>query len=255
MDILRSKTRRIESLKRRHPGILKDETVLEPDPINWQELRELANAIFEPSDLFMTAFRQLCDSLREQTFKAVRESERTHRDNPDNEPIIYFPSADWSERLRQQIPDIIIQSAALDFLLSPLANDGKIEALVKEPIILNPLSLWRGFLVGTTVGPGETRLLFKKPEEKEKKTASPWGGTLDIDFGWTMSPETARDQREGIIIKTMLAEQVRFKNTFLRIMEEVSKQMSLAAQHSIVSGNDTVKKERHNFERLISLER
>lgn len=110
LDQRRQRRRYLKALAETHPEVLKDEVFLEPKQLDWPALRQLAHSLFEPSPLFMTVYREFVNDMREQTNRAIKESEERHKNNHLEEPFVYFPSADYTERLRQQIPEIILMS-------------------------------------------------------------------------------------------------------------------------------------------------
>lgn len=222
LDTRRDRKRYLKSIAKTHPEVLKDEVFMKPEVLNWEEMRELANSMFKLGDHTENVLRRFINDMREQTNRAVRESEERHRQSPFDEPFVYFPSIDFTERIRQQITEFIILSAFVDFMRSPLADDANIQALIKKPIELDPLSIWRGFLVMTTLGPGETRLKLKAADGDQK---------VDIDFGWTVDPSSARDKREEHMILNLKAEQERFRRTFLKYIEDASQNIHLAARN------------------------
>ncbi len=216
------KTRYLEALAKTNPEILKDEVFLEPEPLDWSALRQMANTLFKPGPLFMTVYLEFVNDMRKQTNRAIRESEERHQQNHLDEPFVYFPSADHNEQLRQQIPEIVLMSAFVDFMMSPLADDANLAHLTQNQIILDPLSLWRASLVMTTVGPGNTRLVFE-PKGKQK---------IDIDFDWSIDPSSARDGREEALIRNLKMEQERFRLTLLKYLEKVKDQIELRVRNN-----------------------
>ena len=239
LDQRRQRRRYLKALAETSPEVLKDEVFLEPKELDWPAMRQLAHSIFEPSPLFMTVYREFVNDMREQTNRAIKESEERHKNNHLDEPFVYFPSADYTERLRQQIPEIILMSAFVDFMMSPLANDATLAQLTQKQIWLDPLSLWRGFLVMTTIGPGETKLKFD-PNSQQK---------VDLDFDWAIDPSSARDKREELLIQNLKAEQERFRRTFLKHLASVQGQIELRARNA-AQGN-TSSLEDTSFELLM----
>ena len=240
LDQRAQRRRYLKSLAETNPEVLKDEVFLEPKQLDWSQLRQLAHAIFEPSPLFMTVYREFVNDMREQTNRAIRESEERHQQNHLDEPFVYFPSADYTERLRQQIPDIVLMSAFVDFMMSPLANDVNLAHLLEHPIQLDPLSLWRAFVVMTTIGPGHTRLVFDPSAEQK----------VDVDFDWSIAPSSARDKREELLIQNLKTEQERFRRTFLKHLASVQNQIELRARNG--ARGQTPGLEETSFELLMS---
>ena len=232
----------LDSMAEMYPEVLQDSTFVEPNPINWNSLRTLAHATFKLSSTFMATYRDLVNDMRNETHRAIRESETRHQEDHLSEPFVYFPSADYSERLRQQIPSIILMSAFIDFLMSPLSNDMNLAQILKNPIVLDPLSLWRAYLVMTTLGPGHSSLVFN-PKKDPK---------LDIDFGWSIDASSTRDDREEIFIRNLQNEQERFLRSFLKHIASYQDQIevrSLYNKHEFSLKSKTI--EKNSFEVLL----
>jgi len=239
LDRRRQRRSYLETLADTHPEVRRDEVFLEPEKLDWWAMRKLARAIFKPNELFMTTFLQFANDMRVQTNRAIRESEERHLHDPLNEPFVYFPSADNSERLREQIPEIVIMSAFIDFLRSPLADDPATFAqLRKKPIELDPLSLWRASLVMTTIGLGQTRLVSDLDSKQE----------IDIHFGWSIDESLARDKREVLLIQNLKNEQQRFKQAYLRSLSGLKEQIKMRARHAAPGSSEL---EKHSFESLL----
>ncbi len=182
-----------------------DETVDEkPEAINWENLRRFARVLFVKTPEFLTAYNELANDLRKCTNEAVRDSELKHQKNRQDEPFVYFPSCDWTERLRGQIPESVQMSAMVDFLLSPWADDANLEKITMKQINLGTTSLWRIYLIATTPSAGKASL-FKNSD-----------GKLDLQFGTKLSSEAARDTREGRMLQNIANEQERFRAAYLK---------------------------------------
>ncbi len=203
--------RYLKSLAETNPEVLKDEIFLEPENVDWEVARRLANRMFKCSPLFMTVFRQVADKMRSENIKAIRRSEQLHRDKPQEETFVYFPSADLNERTRGVLPEIVLMSAFIDFLNSPMADDSNLEQFIHRQIILGPLSLWRLFIVMTTIGPGDTRFIID--DEGQQK--------IGINYTHSIDPNSARDQREEKLVKNLISEQSRYSEIFLKHIEEI----------------------------------
>lgn len=182
--------------------------------------------MIQPDALFMTTFREFVGEMRVVTNRAVRESEEKNRENRYEEPFVYFPSCDYTERIREQIPEIIFISAFIDFLLSDLADDGNLERNIKKQIALSPLSLWRASLVFTTVGPGSTYL----------KTTD--DGSVDLVFDFQIDATNARDAREALLIRNLKDEQQRFKTVYMKTIEKVKSHIKQASKYRSKKNED-----------------
>ncbi|MES2503286.1 MAG: AAA family ATPase [Myxococcota bacterium] len=202
--------------------------LLKPDVIDWENLRSFSKVLMKKTTSFMTFYNQMANDLRIATNQAVRESEVRHQKDRYNEPFVYFPSCDWTERLRQQIPDVVQMSAFIDFLLSDLANDKNIEKMITKQIELTGHSLWRASLVVTTPGPGKAALVKKD-------------GKLEIEFGTQLSLDYARDAREVKMLENLVAEQNRFSSIYgkyLALSQEAIKDAAKYLPHSDESNAD-----------------
>jgi hypothetical protein len=212
-----------------NPEVMNSELMREPEEVDWDEARDLAHALFKPSELLDSVRREFVEEVREKTIQAIRTSEDKNIQNPREEPFVYFPSADYSTRLAGQIPDVILMSAFLDFLDSPLADDQHLKAYVgPQRVELDPLSLWRGYLVMTTVGPGQTRLVID-PKDAAK---------IQIDFDWQVDPTMARDRREQAQIQNLKAEQERFQSILAKHWEALQEDLKLRAQNALKKKDD-----------------
>lgn len=268
LDARGERKRYLKTLAEVDPSVLKDEVFLEPEPLNWEEMRQLAQVLIKPGDLFMGVYREFIDEMRMETNRAIRDSEERHRQNHQDEPFVYFPSADYTERLRQQIPEVMTMSAFVDFLRSPLANDAMLKSSTSKRIELDPLSLWRAYLVMTTVGPGEVKLKLNLDAEqsvdsakaKTKKAGEADGGeqageakqseAIEVDFDWSVDASTARDKRESLLIKNLQEEQERFNRVFRKHITKVKEQLELGARN-MSDGKENDGLEEKSFEVLL----
>jgi len=234
LDKRREKMRRLKALAPQNPEVLKDEVFLTPEVMNWEEMRRLADAMFRPSKELEIRAREFANEMRKVTLDAVKQSEAEKAKDPYGKSEVYFPSFDPTERLRGLIIEVIIASAYLDYLKSPLADkDSDIEAVFKNPIELDEWSIWRAYLLMTTVGPGEVKLVYNAEAEQP----------LDIDFDWSVEPSEARDAREEQLILNVLAEQDRFRTLLQSQLEKKQKAMKDRSEGtaSITSKRNKVK--------------
>lgn len=253
LDERRQKARFLTAILEMQPKAQKDEVFLKTPFVDWQALRLFANTLMVPSNLFMVTFREFVNEMRTETNKAVRSSEERHKQNRYTEPFVYHPSCDYTERIRQQVPEIVLMSAMIDFLLSDLADDENIELETSKQIELGPLSLWRSYLMLTTVGQGTVGLVKEKsqkvtapkdglakdnngqeiPAQKEglakdkdsQQAAEKDGENKDddaqriaIQFDIGIDESSARDEREQSLIRSLKDEQDRFRLLFAKKM-------------------------------------
>jgi len=237
LDARVAKKKYLKSLSYSHPEVLNDEVFMTPEELQWNKLRRLVHSIIKPTPLFKATVIELENELRTRTNEAKRASEALNRKNRDLEPFVLFPSLDWTERIRQDIPEMVMMSAFLDFLDSPMADDANLEDLRQHPIELDPLSLWRMAYIGT-VGPGDMHLKFDL-EGSQK---------VDIDFDWKIDPSSARDNREEHLIKNLVKEQMIFRNAFVQRIEAIQSQIELRARNNSQFNNRIGAKDTTSFE-------
>jgi MoxR-like ATPase len=210
----------MEILAARDPALKKHEVFLRPKPVRWRDLEYMSTALVKATPLFMASMNQFVHDLRIQTNQAVKKSASDHRADSTMEPFIYAPAARHSNRLSlAQIPRIVKASAFLDFLRSPLADDGQLKANLARPLKLDPVSLWRAHFVGTTIGMGDARL--KRDGDKD----------LAIDFGWRPDPEWTSDATEEKLIQHQADEQTRLQNAYRTRLDAVREGIALRARH------------------------
>jgi len=196
----------------------KNEIFLNAEPIDWNALRFLANVLVKTNKLFDLSYNELLGKMREVTHDAIESSERNVKDR--KESFVYFPSCDYNTRNLLRIPSVIQLSAFVDFLLSDSADD--LNVISHKPIELGVLSLWRAYLVMTTIGPGTARL-----------TPNSEGTSFDIDFGWNIDASKARDERERGLIRNLVEEQKRFRDVLQAKFTELQKHIKLASGSSL----------------------
>ena len=221
LDARRDQKRRLQALLHGCPeATSKSEIFLEIPKLDFAQMRLLANVMMETDASFKVAYRNLAEAMRLETNKAVCESEERHKKSRYDEPFVYFPSCDYTERLRQQIPEVVRYSAFIDFLLSDLADDNHLKITTKKPLVLGALSLWRAHLVMTTVGPGDVKLIFNNEVK------------ADLEFNMTVNESTLRDHREVQLLKNLKEEQDRFKRTFLNLVKDTQASIATASRYS-----------------------
>jgi hypothetical protein len=225
LDTQQKRRTYLQSLSDQNPQVRTDQLFLDPSPLPWNQMRFLARQLFKTSSLFDAAARELIEKMRTDTHRAIRESEERFRTNPQDEEYVYTAPAEFTERLRQQIPDIVLMSAFIDFLSSPLADDQALQQSTQRPIELDPASLWRAHLALTTLGLGHAKLKY------DPMAATP-DSPLSIHFGLEIASKTAKDRREMKMLEVQRAEWDRFNTVFKAVTGKIRHQLMLAAQHS-----------------------
>ncbi len=127
--------------------------------LNWDELRALAYALFASSDEFSSILDTFIDKMYKESKKLIKQHTQ------DTPP--YYPTTQYTERLRQKVVDTIIMSLFLDFLSSDLAKDvDSLEETLKNTpdniFHLTPLSIWRACFLLTTISYGKVELVKAK---------------------------------------------------------------------------------------------
>src|SRR5690606_9439003 len=97
--------------------------------------------------------------------------------------------------------------------------DHNLERNIRQPIQLGPLSLWRSYLVLTTVGPGGTSLNVGE------------NGAAELIFDFEVDSANARDAREALLIRNLKDEQDRFKGVFSNLIGQFKAQIEMAARY------------------------
>jgi len=180
-------------------------------PVDWEKLRAFALYIVHFSDEALDAYTYLVNELRDATNHELDASRRRHEEDPESEPFVYFPTADYSERLRQVVPEVVLYSVFLDFLLSPLADDEIIGlGFLDKPIVLQPSSLWRSYLTLTTIFSGDAELQNRD-------------GKFSVHFSNKVDANKMRDNRERGLLKMITKEQERFEAHFKQIANYCAK--------------------------------
>lgn len=201
-----------------------EEVSSQPLSLDWEGLRKLAQYILRPTAEYYSVSRELFETLREQTSAAV-ESFKNGETNlySSEEALPYYPTAEYTERLRQRINDLIIMSLFLDILMSPIAeNVQKLEKTLKalpfHRLPIGPLSLWRSYVSVTTITFGMPKLLFP--------TAANQLESIDMDFGNFFASKDglklnykAKDKREEQNILHITQEQQRFRTALLKTIK------------------------------------
>jgi hypothetical protein len=142
---------------------------LESEKIDMHALEAFAQHAFVPHEDLISAIREYANEFRKSINGKILASEQAFRDNPQTNPLVMTPSAEWTERFRTSLLRVVMYSAALDYLR--MANAKDLDPHVfKKPIVLSPMSLWRVMYATTTIGPGENRF---NPQ------------TMQIDFNLT----------------------------------------------------------------------
>ena len=173
--------------------------------LDWDGLRALANALFETTDEFDSILDDFIEKMRKESIDYTKKQENQF----DKDSLLYYPTVQYTERLRQKVTEVILMSLTLDFLTSSLTDDvDKLEATLKNTknhrFSLTPLSLWRAYTILTTVSYGTTEL--------ELKDNAP-----SINFSDFLDNYKAEDQRVEQMIGYIKQERGNFKSALEEI--------------------------------------
>ena len=215
LDKRNDKREELKAYAANDPSFLNDEIFQKFPPVQWEEIKSVARSLFKFDDNAYAAYRDIAEELRDLTNAAIKQSESNHAQNPADEPFVYTPAADWSERLRQQIPEAALYSAFHDFLLSPLADDENLEASTAKKIMLDSASLWRLYSSSAMISSGSVYPFLNS------------NGEFDVKFDRILDPSKARDRGEEKEIENMIAEQDRFRTTLLKHLKDLQKQINI----------------------------
>lgn len=255
MDDIGERQRQIRIAAKYNPEFRNSEVLVEPPAVNWKPLRDIAQKVMVVSPEMQVFAREFINDIRLETIKAKRAYEESHLNNPRKYPVPYMPTADWTERLRQENYDFIIMSAFYDFLMSPLADDANIESLTRKPIMLGPDSVWRYWYSTTTILPGEHRLAWKRVNGggngADDHAADP---QLTIETTWRLPNSEAADRFEELMLTYYYEEQDRFRSIFEKRIAALRKLIRDEASFPTASDGSEETSLEDTFEvRLISL--
>jgi MoxR-like ATPase len=165
-----------------------------PKKVNWKKLRNIGTLLFEGSKDFGDMYNVVMNDLRRKTNEEVNRSEACHWDKSCKDEATYFPTTQYTERLRGLVPTYIYFSAFIDFLLSDLANDENIEAYTKKANMLDSDSLWRAHVILTTACSGSVEMDYDT-------------GTYKMNFGLEKSDMLKSEAAQVVMIEK---EHIRF---------------------------------------------
>ncbi len=173
--------------------------------LDWDGLRSLAHSLFVSTEEFKLMARELENKLRKESINFTEKQEGQY----DKDVLPYYPTVQYTERLRQKVIEIILMSLTLDFLTSPLAEDlDKLEATLKSTpesrFSITPLSLWRAYPILTTISYGTTKLEIKDD-------------AVSINFGNFLDSYQGETKRVNQMINYIKQE----RDTFKSVLEEI----------------------------------
>lgn len=170
----------------------------------------LGTLAFEESPLLKASMREFVNALRKEMNTKVMARKIEKQSDPKVADL--DPKTEWTERVRAALPKVIRYTAALDLLRLPKAQR---DELLKKPIVLTPLSLWRSVYAAIMIGEG--MMFFDLPNAKMQfnviKQPSYDGATTLGHFSLTTMKELARDPREAQQWDDLDLEQTVFNDT------------------------------------------
>ena len=179
-----------------------------PPFVDWALLRAYAiQWIRIDKEKYERAFYRFSTDMMSQVAQKASDEEQKHMQDPRRDPYQFIPTAISSTRSFIKASRIMQMSTFIDFLLSPIADDGNIETAMKQRAALQPSSIWRSHLILTTVGPGTSQLVQEN-------------GRFHVDFGWTETDlPPPRNRRDNFMRASVLDERGLFE-------EALSKELS-----------------------------
>lgn len=188
---------------------------------DWNELTDLAKVLLRPTQEFNALSRDVMHFMRSQTIDQVEAVKATTKNGYGSEEVLpYAATAQLSERLRQKIVSVVMASIVLDLLESPLVDDiTRLETLLKNMpnnrFGVGPLSLWRAYMMLTTISFGKTSLNFPLGADGKRSVDLQFGNFFDEQDAQTKQliykPLEKREEQMIVYIKD---EQKRFKDAF-----------------------------------------
>ncbi len=214
------KKRRLSAIAKHHPEVLKDEVFVGLKPVNWDQARELATAMFKLSKDAAQVLREISEEMRGQNHEAVKISENNAKEARLSRADVLVPNGDLTTRLDLQLQEMVEYSAFIDYMNSGLPIPDK-------PIVLDVASTWRAMYMLTTVTGGQASLKYNA-DVPDKWT---------LDYGWKFEIKKAANLREEGIVANILAEQERFKKIFEKKLGEFLQATELRAK-SLATGEE-----------------
>ncbi len=265
LDKRRAKKKYQDLLRKNFPNISKKNDFESAPLVDWAQIRDLARILVQEDLGFDSAFQPFISHMRDEVNAHIKQSQEAHASNPRENPTVYFPSFDYTERNRQQVPDIVRYSLFLDFLLSPQSDDSNLRYYAhsedasrpSKTIDMSALSLWRASAMLTTVSMGNPHLVSGvscDSEDQDTCTATKQGTNSQktqeespyaINFDMRISSDKARDKREQALIENIQFEQNLFNRIFKADLTEINRVMAESAQNGFDTEEDGV-----NFEML-----
>jgi MoxR-like ATPase len=179
--------------------------------LDWDGLRSLAHSLFVPTDDFSLIVRELINKLREDSINFIDRQENQY----DQDALPYYPTVQYTERLRQKVTEVILMSLVLDFLTSPLTEDiDKLEETLKNTeksrFSITPLSLWRSYPILTTVSYGAVELNLSENDASH----------MAINFGDFLDNYKGENKRVGQMIEYIKQERNIFKSALEAVWQD-----------------------------------
>lgn len=198
-----------------------------PQPLDVEFIGTLADSAFETSPLLEQVARDLANRLRQRFNDETRKSKSKVAENNSERKQPFESTTEWSERIRRAIMQTVRASAALDLMR---LSDKTRTKLLKGPIELSPMSLWRAFQMSVTTGSG---ISYFDPRTGKVVTGLIRKTELDHKSGQSQvilaKPDiealkaTARDDREALQWADMEFEVEAFNDDLSSILKEVSR--------------------------------
>jgi hypothetical protein len=198
--------------------------MMEPRAIDYNLIRNLAELTFESTPLLEAMARDVANKLRIALNDQTSKSKIAVKDGEAEIP--FESTTEWSERVRSALMSVIQYSAAIDLLRLPEAVRN---SLMRKPIQLSPVSVWRAVNMTTTAGPGVSffdprngevkfNLIHMNGQDRNGEVVTLLS-PIDIELQMTQ----ARDVREARQWADMSEEQKIFNNVVRTALQDYSK--------------------------------
>jgi MoxR-like ATPase len=200
----RNLKKRLEILALSNPEVRNNDIFEKPQGLNFVEMRRAAELLFDVPVETEAVLKEFVEHIRRANITAAKESLAAYNKDKAKIGFAYVPTLDVNTRNDMMFDEIIKASALVDFLLSPLADDTNLETYLQRPITLDSLSIWRAYLLLTTVAPGSAHLDINLDQPDNK--------AVQVDFGWKIDRAQAATLRDERLLQYLDEEKDRFNS-------------------------------------------
>ena len=214
---------RLETLALSNPELKANDVFETPQDIDYGEMRRAAELMFVIPGSTEAVLKEFVNHVRRDNFTAAKTSLQEYNKDKAKVAFAYVPTLSVSTRNDLLFDEMIKASAFIDFLLSPLADDNNLSAyLARGPIELDSLSIWRSYMLLTTIAPGDTRLNLNMNENNDK--------IVNVDFGWKIDRQEAETARDEKLFEYLQQEQFRFSSDLQVLLTDYQSKLKQRAE-------------------------